>query len=131
MIEMKLNTIQDVLQQVEQIYDATEGDLRAWLHKEVLLNALKFKRDDLETLDLKIIIQKRIPAGVLPLSSAGILFCMIVGDHLLTVLISSKPLAGPLLSDFRICYIVYGEGSMPLPSCPAVVKPFRGRASLI
>ena len=55
MVEMKLNTIQDVLQQVEQICDAPEGDLRAWLHKEVLLNALKFKRDDLETLDLKII----------------------------------------------------------------------------
>ncbi len=55
MVEMKLNTTQDVLQQVEQICDATEGDLRAWLHKEILLNALKFKRDDLEILDLKII----------------------------------------------------------------------------
>ncbi len=55
MVEMKLNTTQDVLQQVEQICDLPEGDLRAWLHKEILLNALKFKRDDLEILDLKII----------------------------------------------------------------------------
>ena len=55
MVEMKLNTTQDVLQQVEQICDVPEGDLRAWLHKEILLNALKFKRDDLEILDLKII----------------------------------------------------------------------------
>ncbi len=45
MVEMKLNTKQDVLLQVEQICDAPEGDLRAWLHKETLLNALKFKRD--------------------------------------------------------------------------------------
>ncbi len=52
----------------------------------------------------------------------GVLFCMIVGDHLLTVVISSKPLSGLLLSIFRICYIVYGEGSMPLPLLPCRCK---------
>lgn len=54
MAEMKLDTSQEVLHQVEKICQSTDGDLRAWLHKEILLNALKFKRDDLETLDLKI-----------------------------------------------------------------------------
>ena len=55
MVEMKLDTSQEVLNQVELICQPTGGDLQAWLHKEVLLNALKFKRDDLESLDLKII----------------------------------------------------------------------------
>jgi uncharacterized protein (TIGR00730 family) len=54
MAEMNLDTTQEVLYQVEQICTPTEGDLRSWLHKEVLLNALKFKRDELETLDLKV-----------------------------------------------------------------------------
>ena len=54
MAEMKLDTSQEVLHQVEKICQSTDGDFRSWLHKEVLLNALKFKRDDLETLDLKI-----------------------------------------------------------------------------
>ncbi len=41
---------------------------------------------------------------------------------------SSKPLSGLLLSIFRICSIVFGEVSMPLPSRPTVVLPFRGGA---
>ncbi len=53
---------------------------------------------------------------------------MIVGDHLLAVVISPKPLAGLLLSGFRICYIVYGKGSMPLPLLPCRCTAIHGRA---
>ena len=53
--ELKLDTIQDVLAEVEEIYDFQGRDLRPWLYREILLNALKCKRDELDILDLKVI----------------------------------------------------------------------------
>ena len=52
---MKLDTVQDVLAEVEEIYDFQGRDLRPWLYREILLNALKCKRDELDILDLKVI----------------------------------------------------------------------------
>lgn len=54
MPEMKLDTLEDIVQQVGEIYRSSNQNLRSRLHKEILLNALKFKRDALDTLDLKI-----------------------------------------------------------------------------
>ena len=54
MPDMTLDTSEDVLYQVDEIFKSTERDLRSRLHKEIIFNALKFKRDELETLDLKI-----------------------------------------------------------------------------
>ena len=52
---IKLDTIEDILQQVNDIADLEGRDLRQWLYREILLNALKFKRDELDILDLKVI----------------------------------------------------------------------------
>jgi uncharacterized protein (TIGR00730 family) len=54
MPEMKLDTLEGILQEVSEIYSSTDKQLNSWLHREILLNALKFKRDEVETLDLKI-----------------------------------------------------------------------------
>ena len=52
---MKLNTVEDILSEVKEI-SAFEGkDLRRRLYQEILLNALKCKRDDLDILDLKVV----------------------------------------------------------------------------
>ena len=55
MTQMKMDTLTDVLSQVEEIYRHSEKDLTGILHRELLLNALKCKRDDLEILDLKVL----------------------------------------------------------------------------
>jgi uncharacterized protein (TIGR00730 family) len=52
---IKLDTIEDILHQVNDIADLEGRDLRQWLYREILLNALKFKRDELDILDLKVI----------------------------------------------------------------------------
>ena len=52
---MKLETAEDVLREVVEICSSTTGGLVSRLHKEIIVSALKFKRDELETLDLKII----------------------------------------------------------------------------
>lgn len=54
MTEMKLDTLEGVLQEVEKIFEAEGVDIRNWLYKELIVDALKFKRDNLDTLDLKI-----------------------------------------------------------------------------
>ena len=52
---MKLDTIEDILQEVKEISESEGRDLRQWLYREILLNALKCKRDELDILDLKMI----------------------------------------------------------------------------
>ena len=52
---MKLDTIEDILQEVKEISEFEGRDLRQWLYREILLNALKCKRDELDILDLKMI----------------------------------------------------------------------------
>jgi len=54
MPEMKFDTPADILQQVDEVCKSSDGELPSWLHKEIIINALKFKRDELEALDLKI-----------------------------------------------------------------------------
>lgn len=55
MPEMNLDNLEGILHEVEQIFAPTGRELRPWLYQEILLNALKYKRDDLDLLDLKII----------------------------------------------------------------------------
>ena len=52
---MNLDTAEDILQEVREISEFEGRDLRQWLYREILLNALKTKRDDLDILDLKVI----------------------------------------------------------------------------
>ena len=52
---MKLDTLEDILEQVGEIAALEGRDLRDWLYREILLNALKCKRDELDILDLKVI----------------------------------------------------------------------------
>ncbi|PKB71542.1 MAG: hypothetical protein BZY87_05005 [SAR202 cluster bacterium Io17-Chloro-G6] len=52
---MNLDTTEDILKEVEQISEFEGRDLRQWLYREILLNALKCKRDELDVLDLKMI----------------------------------------------------------------------------
>jgi uncharacterized protein (TIGR00730 family) len=52
---MKLDTVEDILGEVREISDLQGRDLRQWLHREILLNALKCKRDELDILDLKVL----------------------------------------------------------------------------
>ena len=52
---MKLDTVEDILKEVKKISDFKGRDLRAWLYREILLNALKCKRDELDILDLKVV----------------------------------------------------------------------------
>jgi uncharacterized protein (TIGR00730 family) len=51
----KYDSLDFILEEVTRIYDAADGDLKSHLHREILINALKTKRDDLGTLDLKVI----------------------------------------------------------------------------
>jgi uncharacterized protein (TIGR00730 family) len=51
---MELNTLEDVLNQVSEIYVNGDQDFRSRLYREIIINALKFKRDELDTLDLKV-----------------------------------------------------------------------------
>ena len=55
MPDMKLDSPEDILREVSDICSPENTGIIARLHREVIVNALKFKRDELETLDLKII----------------------------------------------------------------------------
>ncbi len=52
---MKLDTTEDILQEAKEIAEFEGRNLRPRLYREILLNALKCKRDDLDILDLKMI----------------------------------------------------------------------------
>ena len=52
---VKLDTVDDILAEVKEIAEFQGRELRPWLYREILLNALKCKRDDLDILDLKVI----------------------------------------------------------------------------
>lgn len=52
---MDLISTKDVLRETEAIFASEERDLRSSLYRELLLNALKCKRDELDILDLKVL----------------------------------------------------------------------------
>jgi len=52
---MNLDTNEGILQEVREIAEFEGRDLRQWLYREILLNALKTKRDELDILDLKVV----------------------------------------------------------------------------
>ena len=49
------DSLDSVLEEVTRIYNAAGDDLKSHLNREILINALKTKRDELGTLDLKVI----------------------------------------------------------------------------
>ncbi len=53
----KMGTIEEIIDEVTRIYEAGENrdNLKDVLHRDILFNALKVKRDELGTLDLKVI----------------------------------------------------------------------------
>lgn len=55
MPDMKLDSLEDILREAEKVWDADSRDLSTRMLREILVNALKFKRDELEILDLKVI----------------------------------------------------------------------------
>jgi uncharacterized protein (TIGR00730 family) len=52
---MDLDTNEGILQEVREIAEFEGRDLRQFLYREILLNALKTKRDELDILDLKVL----------------------------------------------------------------------------
>ena len=54
MTEMKLDTLEGMLHEVRLIFETEGVDINTRLYRELIIDALKFKRDDLDTLDLKI-----------------------------------------------------------------------------
>ena len=52
--KMKLDTVEEIVFEAKEVAEYEGRDLRLWLYREILLNALKFKRDNLDILDLKI-----------------------------------------------------------------------------
>ena len=52
---MKLDTNEEILQEAKAITEFKGRDLRQWLYREILLNALKTKRDELDVLDFKVV----------------------------------------------------------------------------
>jgi hypothetical protein len=52
---MNLENPQDILGEVTQVLESAPNNLRASLLRDILMNALKCKRDDLDILDLKVI----------------------------------------------------------------------------
>jgi len=55
MAEMRLDSADDILREAAAIAAAQASDLRSFLYQEILLNALKCKRDELDILDLKLL----------------------------------------------------------------------------
>jgi hypothetical protein len=49
------DSIEEILDEVRAINKAAEEDFKSFLHNEILVNALKVRRADLDTLDLKVI----------------------------------------------------------------------------
>ena len=52
---MELETNEDILREAKDITEFEGRDLRQWLYREILLNALKTKKDELDILDLKVV----------------------------------------------------------------------------
>ncbi len=52
---MKLDSNEEILQEAKEITEYEGRDLRNWLYREILLNALKTKKDELDILDLKVV----------------------------------------------------------------------------
>lgn len=48
------DTLEDILNQVREIYTQGKNDLRWMLYRELITTSLKFKRDELNILDLKV-----------------------------------------------------------------------------
>jgi hypothetical protein len=48
------DNLEDILDQVRDIYNRGNNDLRSMLYRELITNSLKFKRDQLNILDLKV-----------------------------------------------------------------------------
>jgi uncharacterized protein (TIGR00730 family) len=48
-------SLEEVLDEVTRIYNSADDDLKSQLNRDILVNALKTKRDELGTLDLKVI----------------------------------------------------------------------------
>ena len=51
----KYESIDEILEEVRRIYESRNRDLKSLINSEILVNALKVKRDELDTLDLKVI----------------------------------------------------------------------------
>jgi len=54
-MDRKPNDSEDILSTVQEVLAADRKDLRSVLYRDIILNALKCKRDELDILDLKII----------------------------------------------------------------------------
>ena len=55
MADRKTDNLEDTLRMIQEILAANRKDLRSLLYKDIILNALKCKRDELDILDLKVI----------------------------------------------------------------------------
>ena len=55
MPESKSNNLEETLKMVQEVFTADKKDLRSQLYRDIIVNALKCKRDELDILDLKII----------------------------------------------------------------------------
>jgi uncharacterized protein (TIGR00730 family) len=55
MSKEKFENVADVIKAVEEIYEIGKGDLANALYRDLLINALKCRRDELDILDLKVL----------------------------------------------------------------------------
>ena len=55
MMDRQPDNLEDTLRMVQEVLAANRKDLRSLLYKDIILNALKCKQDDLDILDLKVI----------------------------------------------------------------------------
>jgi len=53
--DRKPNNLEDTLGMLQEVLAANRKDLRSLLYKDIIMNALKCKRDELDILDLKVI----------------------------------------------------------------------------
>jgi uncharacterized protein (TIGR00730 family) len=53
--DRKTDDLEDTLKAVEEVLTANRRDLRSLLYRDIILNSLKCKRDELDILDLKVI----------------------------------------------------------------------------
>ena len=54
-MDRKPNNLEDILKMVREVLASDNKDLRSQLYRDIILNALKCKRDELDILDLKVI----------------------------------------------------------------------------
>ena len=52
---MDLDTNEGILREAKEIAESEGRDLRKWLYREVLLNALRTKMDERDILDLQVV----------------------------------------------------------------------------